>query len=107
MKLAKIIPFALLLAFTTTGMALAAGTIKMGTSTTVSASVKNTTRTTSKAAVTLMGYDQAGTRVAKLCKKDVSLLKSSSTVVKYTWVAPKYQTGLYWDSKVNLKNYCD
>lgn len=107
MKLAKIIPFVLLLVFTTTGMAVAAGTIKMGTSTTVSASVQNKTSTTSKAAVTLRAYNQAGTQIASLCKKDVYLPKNSTTVVKYTWTAPKYATGLYWNSKVNLKNYCD
>jgi hypothetical protein len=107
MKLAKIIPLALLLVFTATGMALAAGTIKMGTSTTVSASVQNKTSTTSKAAVTLRAYNQAGTQIASLCKKDVYLPKNSTTKVTYTWTAPKYATGVYWNSKVNLKNYCD
>jgi len=107
MKLAKIIPLALLLVFTATGMALAAGTIKANTSTTVSASVQNKTSTSSKAAVTLRAYNQAGTKIASLCKKDVYLPKQSTTKVTYTWIAPKYATGVYWNSKVNLKNYCD
>jgi flagellar basal body-associated protein FliL len=107
MKLTMIMILAALFAFTTAGMASAAGTIKKNTSTTVRASVKNTTTTSTKAAVMLKGYDQAGTRVANLCKKDVYLPKGASTVVSYTWRAPNYATGLYWNSKVNTKNYCE
>ncbi|MBI5557157.1 MAG: hypothetical protein HY885_05920 [Deltaproteobacteria bacterium] len=107
MKLAKIITLAILFAFISGGMALAAGTIKRGASTTVSAAVKNTTKTSIKAAVTLMAYDEAGTKVGNLCKNNVNLPKGASTVVKYTWKAPSYKTGLYWTSKVNTQNYCE
>ncbi len=105
MKLAKVIILAILLAFTTTGIAMAAGTVKMNTSTTVSASVKNKTSRSVYAAVKMMAFDKVGTAVGHLCK-DVYLRSGVTTPVSFTWQAPNYETGLYWTARVDTSANC-
>lgn len=105
MKLAKIITLAILLAFTTTGMALAAGSVKMNQATTVSAAVTNNTEHSAYAAVKMMGYDKVGTAVAHLCK-EVYLHHNDTTNVSFTFLAPNYETGLYWTAKVDRDANC-
>ena len=105
MKLAKIIILAILLAFTTTGMAQAAGSVKMNSTTTVSASVTNKTSTSVYAAVKMMAFDAVGTAVGHLCK-DVYLRSNQTTPVSFSWLAPNYETGLYWTAKVDTTTDC-
>ncbi|OKY74829.1 MAG: hypothetical protein BM485_11365 [Desulfobulbaceae bacterium DB1] len=105
MKAAKILILAILLAFTTIGMALAAGSVKMNATTTVSASVENTSDSSVYAAVKMMAYDKVGTAVAHLCK-DVYLRSNTTTPVSFTWQAPNYETGLYWTAKVDKTADC-
>ncbi len=105
MKLAKIIILAILLAFTTTGMALAAGSVKMNSTTTVSASVTNKTSKSVYAAVKMMAFDAVGTAVGHLCK-EVYLRSNQTTPVSFSWLAPNYETGLYWTAKVDTTADC-
>lgn len=105
MKLAKIIILAILLAFTTTGMALAAGSVKMNSTTTVSASVKNTSDRSVYAAVKMMAFDKVGTAVGHLCK-EVYLPGNATTPVSFAWLSPNYETGLYWTAKVDTTASC-
>jgi len=105
MKFAKIITLAILLAFFTTGMALAAGSVKMNTTSTVSASIKNNTSTSVYAAVKMMAFDAVGTAVGHLCKV-VYLRSNQTTPVSFSWLAPNYETGLYWTAKVDTTADC-
>ncbi|MFH1216169.1 MAG: CARDB domain-containing protein [Pseudomonadota bacterium] len=99
MNLTKIITLTILLAFTTSSIAMAATTVRKNTTTTVSAAVKNITNKTVSKAVKMKAYDQAGTQVANLCKV-VSLKSGKTTNVSFSWKAPNYLTGLYWTHKI-------
>ncbi|MEW6519047.1 MAG: hypothetical protein AB1461_06500 [Thermodesulfobacteriota bacterium] len=105
MKLAKIIILAILLAFVTTGLAQAAGSVKMNTNTTVTASVKNNTDRSVYAAVKMMVFDAVGTAVGHLCR-EVYLRSNNTTPVSFSWLAPNYETGLYWTAKVDTTGTC-
>jgi hypothetical protein len=105
MKSVKIILLAMLIAMSATGLALAAGSVKMNTTTNVSAAVKNTTGESVYAAVKMMGFDKVGTAVGHLCK-EVYLPKYNTTVVNFSWLAPNYETGLYWSAKVDKYGSC-
>ncbi|MBU0908587.1 MAG: hypothetical protein KKA54_18970 [Proteobacteria bacterium] len=105
MKFAKIITLAILLAFFTTGMALAAGSVKMNSTSTVSASVKNNTSRSVYAAVKMMAFDAVGTAVGHLCR-EVYLRSNQTTPVSFSWQAPNYETGLYWTAKVDTTGDC-
>ena len=105
MKLAKIITLAILIAFATTGLALAAGSVKMNSATTVTASVKNNTSRSVYAAVKMMAYDAVGTAVGHLCR-EVYLRSNETTPVSFSWMSPNYETGLYWTAKVDTTGTC-
>ncbi|MFZ5760825.1 MAG: hypothetical protein ACOY32_14510 [Thermodesulfobacteriota bacterium] len=105
MKLAKMIVLAMLIAFFTSGMAFAAGTVKMNATTTVTASVKNNTSRSVYAAVKMMAFDAVGTAVGHLCR-EVYLRSNTTTPVSFSWQAPNYETGLYWTAKVDTSADC-
>ena len=65
MKVAKIIILAMVVAFASTGLAMAGGTVQMNQAAAVSADVKNTTNNDLQAAVKLLAYDKAGNAVGR------------------------------------------
>ncbi len=105
MKRAAIILLATLIAFASTGLAMAAGSVQVDQTVTVSADVKNATDVDLQAAVKLVAYDIAGTAVGHVCR-EVSLAANKTTPVSYQWRAPSYETGLYWSSTVTIDGVC-
>lgn len=105
MKLMKIVMLAAVFAFVASGVALAAGSVQMNQTVTVSADVKNTTNNGIRAAVKMAAYDKVGTAVGHLCK-EVYLAANRVTTVNYLWQAPGYETGLYWSPKVEIGGSC-
>ncbi len=105
MKTVNIFVMALLFAFTTANLGHAGTSIQKSQSTTVKAAVKNMTSKSVLAAVKLIGYDNTGTAIGKLCKS-VYLGAGSTTNVEYYWKSPNYGTGIYWSSKVEVGKAC-
>ncbi len=105
MKVAKIVILAMVVAFASTGLAMAGGTVQMNQAAAVSADVKNTTNNDVQAAVKLLAYDRVGNAVGHVCRV-VTLPANDITTVSYLWRAPGYETGLYWTSKVQVGGAC-
>ena len=101
MKIAKIMILAMIVAFTGTTMALAAGEVQVGRTVAVSADVKNSSNSSQQAAVRLLAYDTVGNAVGHLCR-EVVLPANEVITVSYLWRAPTYETGLYWSPKVTI-----
>jgi hypothetical protein len=105
MKSIKIIMLAMVIAVTTTGMAMAAGSVQVNQAVAVSANVQNSTNQDMRAAVKLIAYDNIGNAVGHVCR-EVTLPANDIISVSYLWRAPSYKTGLYWSSKVTQNGSC-
>lgn len=105
MKLTKIVILAMIFAFATSGMALAGSHIQANQTTEITASVQNTTNNSVRAAVKLVGYDDAGVAIGHLCQ-EVWLERNNTRNLTYAWKAPSYATGVYWSSKVDVGGDC-
>lgn len=106
MKSIQLILLAMLIAVTTTGMAMAAGSVQVNEAISVSADVQNSTSNDVQAAVKLRAYDNVGNAVGHLCR-EVTLPASDTITVDYQWRAPAYKTGLYWSTKIVTNGTCD
>ena len=106
MKVAKIVILAMVVALTSSGLAMAAGSVQMNQAVAVTADVQNTAGTDLQAAVRLLAYDNVGNEVGHVCR-EVTLAAGDITTVSYEWRAPSYETGLYWSSKVDVNGNCD
>ncbi|MCP3176848.1 MAG: hypothetical protein AB7F21_09240 [Desulfuromonadales bacterium] len=105
MKTAKLILLAMLIAFVSIPLAHAGTQVKLNQAATVKASVKNTTSQSVRAAVKMTGFDNAGVKIGQLCK-EAWLSEGRTTAVEYTWNAPGYATGVYWQAKVEVNGDC-
>ncbi len=105
MKLTRTVLFAMFIAFATSGLALAAGSVQMNEAVAVSADVKNATGNYLRAAVRMRAFDDAGNAVGHVCR-EVTLRPNDITTVSYLWRAPSYETGLYWSPKVDVGGAC-
>jgi len=105
MKWSKIVLLAMVFSIMTVGTALAGTQVQTNQSTDFSASVKNTTRNSVRAAVKLFGYDDAGMVIGHLCQ-EAWLGAGRTTSVKFAWQAPAYATGVYWSPKVDVNGTC-
>ena len=94
-----------MIALVSSGLALAAGTVQMNQAVNVSADVQNNSGNNLLAAVRLKAYDRVGNAVGHVCK-EVTLAANGITTVDYAWLAPAYETGLYWSSKVDVGGAC-
>mgnify|MGYP001179669157 CR=1 FL=1 len=106
MKISRIVILAMLLAFATVTLASAGNQVLKNQSTTLSASVKNNSGASVRAAVKLTGYDDRGGVIGKLCR-EMYLSAYRDTTVDFTWQAPAYATGVYWGSKVEVNGSCN
>ena len=105
MRITKLIIMAMLFAFVSATLAHAGMQVQTNQTTIVKASVQNNTNDSTIAAVKLTGFDDAGVKVGQLCK-EVWLKEGNSTAVEYSWNAPAYATGVYWQAKVEAKGDC-
>lgn len=105
MKTTRLIAVIMVTLLVMSGMAMAAGPVKMNQSTQVSAAVQNLNSGTS-AAVKMTAYDNIGTKVAQLCKEVYLRGSGNTTTVAFDWIAPNYETGLYWSTKVEAGGTC-
>jgi hypothetical protein len=105
MRTTQLILLVMLIAFVSVTLAHAGTQVMKNQSTTVKASVQNNSDKSVLAAVKMTGYDNAGVKVAQLCK-EAWLGEGRSTAVEYAWNAPAYATGLYWQAKVEVHGDC-
>jgi len=105
MRTTRLILLAMLIAFVSVTLAHAGVQVKPNQSALVKASVKNMTNDSVRAAVKMTGYDDAGVKVGQLCK-EAWLAEGRTTALEYSWVAPAYATGIYWQAKVEVKGDC-
>lgn len=105
MRITKLIIMAMLFAFVSVTLAHAGMQVQINQAATVKASVQNNTNDSVRAAVKMTGYDDAGVKVAQLCK-EAWLGEGRTTAVEYSWNAPAYATGVYWQAKVEANGDC-
>ena len=105
MKTAKLILLAMLVAFVSVTLAHAGTQVQVNQAATVKATIKNVNSST-MAAVKVTGYDDAGVKVGQLCKEVYLRGYGNSTDVSYTWNAPAYATGIFWQAKVENNGTC-
>ena len=105
MRTTKLILLAMLVAFVSVTLAHAGAQVQTNQAATVKASVQNNSNDSVRAAVKMTGYDDAGVKVGQLCK-EVWLSEGRTTAVEYTWNAPAYATGVYWQAKVEAEGDC-
>lgn len=105
MKTAKTILMAIIIAGMSANLAQAGSTVKINSTTTIKAAVKNNTRSSASAAVKLTGYNNAGVIIGTLCKS-AYLVAGRTTTLDFPWIAPNYATGIYWSSKVEVGRSC-
>lgn len=105
MRTTKLILMAMLFACISVTLAHAGAQVKVNQAASVKASVKNTTSKSVIAAVKMTGYDDAGGKVGQLCKQ-AWLGAGRTTALEYSWSAPAYATGLYWQAKVEVNGTC-
>ena len=105
MRTTKLILLAMLIAFLSVTLAHAGAQVKVNQNAIVKASVQNNSNDSVRAAVKMTGYDNAGVKVAQLCK-EAWLSEGRTTAVEYSWNAPGYATGVYWQAKVEVKGDC-
>ncbi len=101
----KKILLAMLIALVTVSLAHAGTPVLKGSISPVKANVKNTGYST-MAAVKMTAYDDAGGKVGQLCKEVYLRGYGRITAVDYSWQAPNYATGLYWQAKVEKNGTC-
>ena len=105
MRITKLIIMAMLFAFVSVTLAHAGMQVQINQAATVKASVQNNTNDSVRAAVKMTGYDDAGVKVAQLCK-EAWLGEGRTTAIEYSWNAPAYATGVYWQAKVEANGDC-
>ena len=105
MRTTKLILMAMLFAFVSVTLAHAGAQVQTNQAATVKASVQNNSNDSVRAAVKMTGYDDAGVKVAQLCK-EAWLGEGCNTAVEYAWNAPAYATGVYWQAKVEVNGDC-
>lgn len=105
MRKAKVILMAMLIAFVTVTLAHAGTQVQVNQAATVKASVKNLTTRSVPAAVKMTAYDDANMKIGQVCKQ-AYLGAGRTTDVYYTWNAPSYATGVYWQAKVEKYGVC-
>jgi len=105
MRTMKLIMMMLLFACISVTLAHAGSSVQKGQSTTINATVKNTTRSSALVAVKITGYDDSGSVIGHLCQN--TYIKAGRTAnVSFPWQAPNYGTGVYWASKVEAGVSC-
>ena len=105
MRTTKLIILAMLIAFVSVTLAHAGAQVKINQAATVKASVQNNSNDSVRAAVKMTGYDDAGVKVGQLCK-EAWLGEGRTTALEYSWNAPAYATGVYWQAKVEVNGDC-
>ena len=105
MRTTKLILLAMLFAFVSVTLANAGAQIQINQAATVKASVQNNSNDSVRAAVKMTGYDNVGAKIAQLCK-EAWLGEGRNTAIEYTWNAPPYATGVYWQAKVEVNGDC-
>ena len=105
MRTTKLILLAMLFAFVSVTMAHAGTQVKINKAATVKASVQNNSNDSVRAAIKMTGFDDAGVKVGQLCK-EAWLGEGRTTAVEYSWNAPAYATGVYWQAKVEVNGDC-
>ncbi|SHJ31113.1 hypothetical protein SAMN02745165_02073 [Malonomonas rubra DSM 5091] len=105
MKTIKMIVLAMLLAFVTVTLAQAGTQVAKGQIAPVKVTVKNAGYST-MAAVKMTAYDNAGSKAGQLCKEVYLRGYGNTTAVEYSWQAPNYATGLFWQAKVEKNGEC-
>lgn len=105
MRTTKLILLAMIIAFVSVTLAHAGAQIKLNQATFVKASVQNNSNDSVRAAVKMTGFDDAGVKVAQLCK-EAWLGEGRTTAIEYAWNAPAYATGVYWQAKVDVSGDC-
>ncbi len=105
MKTVKPILMAILIAFVTVTLAHAGTQVQVNQATYVKAAVKNLTTRSVPAAVKMTAYDDANVKIGQVCKQ-VYLGAGKTTDVYYSWNAPNYATGVYWQAKVEKFGIC-
>lgn len=105
MKTIKMLILAVLIAFVTVTLAQAGTVVAKGQFAPVKVSVKNPGYST-MAAVKMTAYDDAGAKAGQLCKEVYLRGYGNTTSVEYSWQAPSYATGLFWQAKVETRGTC-
>lgn len=105
MRTAKMILLAMLIAFVSVTLAHAGAQVQVNQAAAVKVSVKNNSNDSVRAAVKMTGYDDAGVKVGQLCK-EAWLGEGRTTAVEYSWNAPAYATGIYWQAKIDVNGDC-
>jgi len=105
MRTTKLIIMAMLFAFVSVTLAHAGMQVQINQAATVKASVQNNSNDSVRAAVKMTGFDDAGVKVGQLCK-EAWLGEGRTTAVEYSWNAPAYATGVYWQAKVEVNGDC-
>lgn len=105
MRTTKLILLAMLFAFVSVTLANAGTQVKINQAATVKASVQNNSNDSVRAAVKMTGFDDAGVKVGQLCK-EAWLGEGRTTDIEYSWNAPAYATGVYWQAKVDVNGDC-
>lgn len=105
MRTTNLIILAMLIAFVSVTLAHAGTQVQQNQAAAVKISIKNVTNKSVRAAVKMTGYDDAGVKIGQLCK-EAWLGEGRTTAVEYTWNAPAYTTGVYWQSKVEVNGDC-
>ena len=105
MKTIKMLILAMLIAFVTVTLAQAGTVVAKGQFAPVKISVKNPGYSM-MAAVKMTAYDDAGVKASQLCKEVYLRGYGNTTAVEYSWQAPGYATGLFWQAKVEKDGVC-
>ena len=105
MRTTKLIIMAMLFAFVSVTLAHAGMQVQINQAAIVKASVQNNSHDSVRAAVKMTGFDDAGVKVGQLCK-EAWLGEGRTTAVEYSWNAPAYATGVYWQAKVEVNGDC-
>lgn len=105
MRTTKLILLAMIIAFVSVTMAHAGMQVLKNQGASVNVDVKNNTDRSVLAAVKMTAFDDAGVKISQLCKQ-AWLGEDKTTTVEYTWTAPGYATGVYWQAKVDVDGDC-